>query len=257
MDEEKRGFDTDDIRDSCLLWQPVMARHAFDDPDIDAETVNNYQYFFDSILVGLSTPHMDIALYRRCLHLILTTDEFAHFDYSYGDFQCVLSFIYEGGFISLLQLVRGLLSGLFHDQALLADLAKVLQFIFRIDCCTLVIFYIAHQSMSGGNMLLLLTDCPGRMQILQNKQCHNLARPTLEAVRVFLLHYNHDCHNQREEVVIKLIRAAMIDIFSAWTETATTYLESDPDLYPLKETQEEKLNKYLNKEEGILAKAKA
>tara|TARA_B100001142_G_scaffold330339_1_gene398301 strand:- start:4333 stop:5514 length:1182 start_codon:yes stop_codon:yes gene_type:complete len=255
-DENKRGFDSDDIRDTCMLLKPVMARHAFDVPDIDTETVKKFQSFFDSILVGLNTPHLNIALYRRCLHLMFKTHKFSRFNWALGGgFYSMLSFMYEGGFIGLLQLVRGFLSGLFDDQALLADLEKMLECIFRFRR-NLELVYIAHQLMPGGNILLLLTDFS--RQILQKEWYNRLADPLMEsALHRFFNHYDYECQNQQEEDVIKKIPVAMIDVFSAWTETATTYLESDPEFYPLRDCEEEELNKYLDRVDDVLEKMKA
>tara|TARA_B100000405_G_scaffold301834_1_gene263924 strand:- start:18975 stop:20237 length:1263 start_codon:yes stop_codon:yes gene_type:complete len=257
LDENKRGFESDDIRHTCILLKPVMARHAFDVPDIDAETVKKFQSFFNSILVGLNTPHLNIALYRRCLHLMFETHEFSHANnwaWGGGSFS-MLSFIYEGGFIGLLQLVRGFLSGLFDDQALLADLEKMLERIFSFKR-NLELVYIAHQLMPGGNILLLLTDFS--RQILQKPRYNRLADPLMEsALHRFFNHYDYECQNQQEEDVIRKIPVAMIDVLSAWTETATTYLESDPELYPLRDCEEEELNKYLDRVDDVLAKLKA
>lgn len=167
----------------------------------------------------------------------------------------MLSFMYEGGFIGLLQLVRGFLSGLFDDQALLADLEKMLELIFSFDR-NLEIVYIAHQLMPGGNILLLLTDFS--RQILQKEWYNRLADPLMEsALHDFFMLYDYECQNQQEEEVIKKMPTAMIDVFSAWTETATTYLESDPELYPLRDFEEEKLNKYLDRVDDVVEKLKA
>ena len=167
----------------------------------------------------------------------------------------MLSFIYEGGFIGLLQLVRGFLSGLFDDQALLADLEKMLERIFSFKR-NLELVYIAHQLMPGGNILLLLTDFS--RQILQKPRYNRLADPLMEsALHRFFNHYDYECQNQQEEDVIRKIPVAMIDVLSAWTETATTYLESDPELYPLRDCEEEELNKYLDRVDDVLAKLKA
>lgn len=257
MDPDKRGFDHNDIRCKCILLQPVMARHAFDVPNTDAETVKKFQSFFNSILVGLNTPHLNIALYRRCLHLMFQTYDFTECGAELGyQFYCILSFIHEGGFIGLLQLVRGFLSGRFDDQALLADLTKMLELVFNFKYRNLEMFYIAHQAMFGGNILLLLTDFS--RQILQNERYGGLARPLMGiALHSFFMVYDYECQNQREEDVIKKIPASMIDIFSAWTKNATTYLESDPEFYPLDDCDEKELNKYLDRVDDVLEKLKA
>ena len=80
--------------------------------------------------------------------------------------------------------------------------------------------------------------------------------PLLDVMRSFLEHYDYTCQQQGEENVRKLIPTSMIDILGAWLETATTYLESDPEMYPLSESEEGDLNQYMDKVEDILQKTR-
>lgn len=254
MHEPNLGFDCTDIRHRCLLWQPVMAQHAFDNPDIDPETVKKYLHFFHSILAGLNAPHLDIALYRRCLHLIATTYEHVHVPEGWDAHYCLPSFFYHGGFLGVFQIVKCFLCGLFDDELLLIDVRNILSRIFG-QTHKMEIFYMAHQSWRGGNICLLLADFS--TQLLQPKWHMNFATwPLLDVMRSFLGHYDYTWQKQGEENVLKLIPTSMIDILGAWLETATTYLESDPEIYPLSESEEGDLNQYMDKVEDILQKTR-